>query len=138
MFLTLLLAQILEAKGQTVADVIMNGIGDEHPGITVDHGPLDLDSAANRVDHAGELEEQTVADSLYDPTPVLLDFGVDQFATVRLESPKRPFLIGTHEPAITGHICGEDGGQPAFDAFRGQGGAPQPHGPIRLSARGQF
>jgi hypothetical protein len=32
------------------------------------------------------------------------------------------------------HIGGENGGQPAFDAFRGQSGAPQPHGPNRSSA----
>jgi hypothetical protein len=55
---------------------------------------------------------------------------------MRFEPRKRPFLIGPHQPAVSGHICGENGGQPAFDAFRGQSGAPQPHGPNGLSALG--
>jgi len=41
---------------------------------------------------------------------VLFDFEVDQFPPMRLQPPKRSFLIGTHEPAITGHIGGENGG----------------------------
>src|SRR6266853_3682817 len=55
---------------------------------------------------------------------------------MRFEPRKRPFLIGPHQPAVSGHICGENGGQPAFDAFRGQSGAPKPHGPNGLSALG--
>src|SRR6266446_5402440 len=53
---------------------------------------------------------------------------------MRFEPRKRPFLIGAHKPAVAHHIGGENGGQPAFDAFRGQRGAPQPHGPNGLSA----
>src|ERR1700720_3850686 len=40
---------------------------------------------------------------------------------------------------LLGHILtggGENGGQPAFDAFHGQSGAPLPHGPNKLSAPG--
>jgi len=45
------------------------------------------------------------------------------------------FLIRAHKTRVARHIGGEDGGQSAFDAFRGQSGAPQPHGPNkRLSA----
>jgi hypothetical protein len=48
----------------------------------------------------------------------------------------RALLIGTHQPAVTGYIGGENGSQLAFDAFRGQSGAPRPHGPNGLSALG--
>jgi hypothetical protein len=48
------------------------------------------------------------------------DFGVDQFAPMRLQPRQSPFLIRTHEPAVTGDVRGENGGQLAFDAFRGQ------------------
>ena len=51
-----------------------------------------------------------------------------------LQSRESPFLIGAHKPRVARHIGGENGGQLAFDAFRGQSGAPQPHGPNRLSA----
>jgi hypothetical protein len=44
------------------------------------------------------------------------------------------FLIQAHQAGVARHISGEDGGQPAFDAFRGQSGAPKPHGPTGLSA----
>jgi hypothetical protein len=65
---------------------------------------------------------------------VLSDFGIDQFAPMRLEARKRPFLVGTYKPTVTGYIGGENGGQPAFDAFRGQSGTPRPQGRNRLSA----
>src|SRR5580693_7158861 len=46
--------------------------------------------------------------------------GIRQLAPKRLQPRKRPFLVGTHEPAVTRDIGGENGGQPAFDAYRGQ------------------
>ena len=51
---------------------------------------------------------------------MLTDFGVDQFAPMHLQPPERSFLVGAHEAAIPGHISGENGGQSALDAFRGQ------------------
>src|ERR1700674_2428173 len=61
------------------------------------------------------------------------DLGIDQFAAMRLQPCKRPFLVSTHKPAVTRDIRGENGGQLAFDAFRGQSGLP-PHGPNGSSA----
>ena len=46
----------------------------------------------------------------------------------------RAFLVRAHQARIARHIGGENGGQPAFDALRSQSGAPEPHGPNRLSA----
>src|SRR5260370_38041353 len=65
---------------------------------------------------------------------MLGNLGIDQFAAVRLQPSKRPFLVGTHKPTVTCDVRGKNGGQLAFDAFRGQGGALQPRGPNGSSA----
>ena len=67
---------------------------------------------------------------------MFLDFRIGQLAPKRLQPREGAFLVGTHKPRIASHIGGKNGGQPAFDAFRGQSGAPQPHGPNRSSALG--
>jgi hypothetical protein len=46
----------------------------------------------------------------------------------------RSLLVRSHQARVARHIGGKDGGLPAFDASRGQSGAPQPHGPNKLSA----
>src|SRR5216683_5754736 len=66
---------------------------------------------------------------------MLSDLGINQFAPVRLQPRKCPFLVGTHEPAVTRDIRGENGGQLAFDAFCGQSGL-LPRGPNGSSALG--
>jgi hypothetical protein len=45
-----------------------------------------------------------------------------------------PSYAHGHETRVARHIGGENGGQPAFDAFRGQSGPLQPHGPNGSSA----
>ena len=55
-----------------------------------------------------------------DAPAMLLDFGVGQLTPESLEPRKRPFLIYSHQARVPRHIGGENGGQPAFDAFRGQ------------------
>src|SRR5712671_7462031 len=104
-------------------------------GIALGHLALHSDRATYRVDDARKLDQHAVARGLDDASAMLGDLGIDQFAPMRLQPSKGPFLIGTHEPAVTGDIRGENGGQLAFDAFRGQGGALQPRGPNGSSAR---
>jgi hypothetical protein len=53
---------------------------------------------------------------------MLANFGIRDLAPQRLQPGKRTLLVGTHEPAETGDVRGENGGQLAFDAFRGQAG----------------
>jgi hypothetical protein len=50
----------------------------------------------------------------------------------------RPLLVRAHQARVAYHIRGENGGQLAFDAFRGQSGAPQTRGPKRSSALGRI
>jgi hypothetical protein len=54
---------------------------------------------------------------------------------MRLQPRKGPIPVGTHEPAITDHIDCENGGQLAFDAFRGQSGL---HRTRRMAHRGKL
>ena len=55
---------------------------------------------------------------------MFLDFGIRQLAPKRLQPREGIFLVGAHKPAVPRDIGGENGGQPAFNAFRGQSGAP--------------
>jgi hypothetical protein len=66
---------------------------------------------------------------------VLGDFRIQEVAAQRLEAFERALLIRAHQPRIPRDIGGENGSQPAFDASGGQSGAPQPHGPKKLSAQ---
>ena len=43
-----------------------------------------------------------------------------------------------HKAAVARDIRGENSGQPTCDAFRGQSGAPQPHGPNEPSVPGSI
>src|SRR5204862_7522665 len=40
----------------------------------------------------------------------------DQLAGLRLERPQGADLVGSHQPAVAGHVGGEDRRQPPFDA----------------------
>jgi len=44
-----------------------------HFGLAVDHPPLDLDGATNRVNHAGKLHQHYIASILHDPAAVTFD-----------------------------------------------------------------
>jgi hypothetical protein len=59
---------------------------------------------------------------------MFLDFRIDQLPKVRPEASVSALLIRTHETRIARHISAENGGRPAFDALRGQSGAPKPLG----------
>src|SRR5712671_513551 len=107
-----------------------------HVGVSLCHLALHFDGATHRVDDAGKLDEQTVARGLHDATAMFLDFRIRQLAPNRLQPRKGALFVRAHKPRVARHIGGENGGQPAFDAFRGQSGAPQPHGPNKLSALG--
>ena len=60
------------------------------------------------------------------------NLGIDQLAPMGLQLREGPFLVGANQPAVAGDICRENGGQPAFDTFHSQSGAPQP--PAKIPA----
>jgi hypothetical protein len=99
-------------------------------GAALGYPSLHFGRAAQSVDDTRELHQDSIAGRFEDPTSMLNDFGVDQFAPMRLQPRERAFLVGAYEAAIPGHVSSENGGQPAFDAFRGQSGAPNRMGRI--------
>src|SRR6516165_2131985 len=68
-----------------------------HAGIARGHLALHLDRAANRIDHARKLAEQTVARCVDDAAAVLLDLGVDNLTPQRLQRGERAFLVRRHQ-----------------------------------------
>jgi hypothetical protein len=80
---------------------------------------LDLRCTPQRIHHARKLREHAVAGVLDDAAAVLVNLRVNQLTEMRFDPFVGAFLISTHESAITGDVRGKNGGQFAFDAFRG-------------------
>ena len=55
-------------------------------GIALEHCPLDLDRASDRIDNSRELGQQPVAGGFDDAAAVLVDLGIDELAAMRLEA----------------------------------------------------
>jgi hypothetical protein len=70
---------------------------------------LDDDRTANSFDRAVEYRKKTVSRIFDNPSVVLSDSGLDEFATVSLDPRVRPLLIDRHEPAVAGDIGGQYG-----------------------------
>src|SRR5216683_591545 len=86
-------------------------------GIAFGHCPLQLGRASERVDDAGELDQEAVAGGLDDAAVMAGDFWVDQLGAERLEPAERPFLIGFDQPRVAGDVSREDRRKPTFDAI---------------------
>jgi hypothetical protein len=56
-----------------------------HLGIALDHPPLNLYSAPQRIHHASEFDQHAVPGGLYDPPAMFGDLGVNQGAPMGLE-----------------------------------------------------
>jgi hypothetical protein len=80
------------------------------------------------------IEERAIARGLHYPAAMFLDLGIGQLAPECLQPGEGSVFVRAHETRVASHIGGENGGQPAFDAFRGQSGPLQPHGPNGSSA----
>ena len=59
---------------------------------------------------------------LYDPTPVLGDLRIDQFAEVSLEPFVGAFLVRPHQPGIAGDIGGQDCSEMTYSRHGSPGG----------------
>ena len=118
---------IAEVDPYTEADAFVF----RHFDIAVDHPALHVNRAANRIHDTAEFHQHAVAGVFYDAPAVLFDLRIDQLAKKYLEALVRPLLVRFHEARVAHHIGGKNGGQPAFDASRGQGGASLSRRPIR-------
>ncbi len=88
------------------------------PLIAVGHSALDHGSTLDGIDDAGELDERAVAHELDDAAVVLLDRGVDQFATAALQSLERAYLVLAHEAAVANHVGSKYCGKPSLHTCR--------------------
>jgi hypothetical protein len=98
------------------ADAIVDAGVRRHASVAFGYPSLHFCRTAQSVDYAPELRQESIASRFDDPTAILTDFGVDQFAPMRLQPPERSCLVGAHEAAIPRHISVENGGQSALDA----------------------
>ena len=98
------------------ADPELDAVVRRQRGVAFGHGRLHFGRASERVDDAGELDQQAVAGGLDEAAVMLGDFRIDHFGAQRLEPAERSFLIGTDQARIAGHIGGKDRREPTFDA----------------------
>jgi hypothetical protein len=77
-------------------------------GVAVDHRPLDFDRAADCIDDARILDQQTVAGGLDDAPMMFADLGVDELATVGPQVLERALFVRSHQSRIARDISGED------------------------------
>jgi hypothetical protein len=87
---------------------------------------LDFHGTTHCIDRTTELDQCPVTGGLDDATAMLCNFGINEFAPVRLKRCDGTLLINAHQTAISGDIGGEDGSQPPFDTFRSHEIRPDP------------
>ena len=90
-------------------------------GVAGGHGRLDLDRARNGVDHAGELDQRTVAGRLERAAAMLERRRLEDVATHRLEPRQGPLLVGLHQPGIADDVRREDGDETALHTVLAHG-----------------
>ena len=116
------------ALDDDVADVDADAVGNAlifwHIGVAQGHGPLHIDGEVNGVYDTAELHQRAVAHELDDAPVMLSGLGLDKLSSSCLERRERPSLVGSHEAAVTDHISGQDGGQPALYALFAHGKPP--------------
>jgi hypothetical protein len=92
------------------ADAIVDARVRRQVSIAFGYLSLHFCCTAQSVDYAAELHQDAIASRLDDPTSMLTDFGVDQFAPMELQPREGAFLIRADEAAIPSHVSGENGG----------------------------
>ena len=81
-------------------------------GIAFDHLPLNGHRALDRVQHAGELGQDAVAGGIDDTSAEVANHRQDH-RLMALEVAHRARFVRTHQRAIAGNICRQDGCKPA-------------------------
>ena len=81
------------------------------------HGLLQLDRAFDGVDGAAELDEHAIADSLEDAALMAGDERLHHLAPPHLQFRQRGCFVPLHEPAVADHVRGQNGDEPALNAF---------------------
>ena len=85
-----------------------------HLAVALRHAGLDVGGTGQSIDHAGELDQRTVAHELDKPAAMLGDLGLDEFFAVRFQGGQGARLVFAHESGVAGYIGGQDCCEPAF------------------------
>ena len=99
---------LLDDVADVDADAELDAAVLRHAGVALDEADLHFDRAANRVDHAAKLDENTVAGALDDAPMMGGDGGVDQVAPQAPKTRERAILIRSREPAVADDIGDQD------------------------------
>src|SRR5260370_27745044 len=91
-----------------------------HARVPFNHSALNLDRAANGVDHAAEFDESAVPGALDDAAMMRVDGGIDQVAPQAAEPRQSAILVGPGEAAIADDVRDQD----RCDFPRSRHGAP--------------
>ena len=72
------------------------------------HGLLELDSGAQRIDCAGELDQSPVAGQLDQTPSVFRQNRIEVFRTVLAQARQRPALVTPHQAGVADNVCSND------------------------------
>jgi hypothetical protein len=105
------------------ADPELDPTVDWHGSVPLGHRHLDLGRATQRVDDAGEFDQKPVSGGFVRPrcSAILGSISSRRCTFSRARVPSSSAPISRLYP---GDVRGENGGQPTFDAFPSQSGAP--------------
>ena len=95
-----------------------------HFGVARGHLALYLDRATNRIDHARELAEQTVARRVDNAATMFLDLGVGYLSPQHLQRSERAFLVRPHQARVTRDVGRQNRRQAPLDPFLCHGHRP--------------
>ena len=95
---------LLDDVAQMNADAEFDAFFRRHASVALDHAVLDLDRAADRVDHATELDDRTVASALDDPPVMRGDGRIDQIAAQAPKPRKGAIFVRPSESAVADNI----------------------------------
>src|SRR5262249_15935070 len=83
-------------------------------GVALGHAALQCNRAFDRIDHAAELSQKTIAHELEYAAVVVDDFRFEEVLSVGPERLERSGLVLLHQAAVADHIGGEDSGKATF------------------------
>ena len=77
---------------------------------------LQIESALDRVDGAGELDQHAVAHQLYETAAMFRQQWLDDGLVPERQGSERAGLVDLDQPAVADHIGGQNGGETTMDA----------------------
>jgi hypothetical protein len=70
---------------------------------------LQIYGATQGIHDTGKFDQNAVAGGVGDTAPEFGDSGIDEFGTMGAERGDRRLLVGRDQPAVTGHVDGDNG-----------------------------